>query len=277
MSNSFEAVKARHKLAWGMGVEGYAKHSVPELAPVADRLIEIADPAWGASVIDIGCGPGTATLRVARRVGPGGRVVGVDLAPPMLAHAERRAQAEGLTNVSFVEGDAEQLEGIEDSSFDVAISNFGVIFAPEGERMLEAVARVLRPRGVFAFSTWVEQGIAVELTRFLSKILPPTPAAATARDSWGEAGVAAERMAPWFDEITWTDVEVPCEFANVDEAWTRMREGRPPFALAYGRMPVDQKQAVEEEARELFRGHVGPAGGVRYVRYAGVVRGVRRA
>ncbi len=274
---SFEAVKARNKLAWGMGVDGYAKHSMPELAPIADRLIEIADPAWDSSVIDIACGPGTATLRAAKRVGPGGSVLGIDLAPQMVALAERRAQAEGFTNVTFMEGDAEVLEGVPDAAFDTAISNFGVIFAPEAERMVEAVARVLKPGGTFAFSAWVERGIAVDLTEFLAGILPPAPEGATKRDSWGEPAVVAERLAPHFDAVAWSDVESAIEYANVDEAWTRMREGRPPFALAYGRMPLDQKQAVEEQARALFRKYAAANGRVSYVRYAGVVRGVKRA
>ena len=273
---TFEAVKARHRLAWGMGVEGYAKHSLPELAPVADVLVEIADPPWDGAVIDIGCGPGTATLRAAKVVGPGGRVLGVDLAPQMLAWAERRAQAEHLTQITFMEGDAESLEGIDDESYDVAISNFGVIFAPDGARMVDAVARVLRPGGVFAFSVWIESGIAVELSEFLSRILPPLPEGATPRDSWGDADVARERLHPRFDAVTFTEIEVPCDFANVDEAWIRMRDGRPPFALAYGRMPVDQKAAVEAEARELFRRHADEEGRVSYVRNAAVARGVRR-
>jgi len=277
MSSSFEAVKARHRLAWGMGVEGYAKHSVPELGPIADRVIEIADPAWDSSVIDIACGPGTATLRAAKRVGPGGQVVGVDLAPQMIAYAERRALAEGFANVTFMEGDAEQLEGVPDAAFDTAISNFGVIFAPEAERMIDAVARVLRPGGTFAFSAWVERGIAVELNEFLAAILPPSPEGATNRASWGDPALATERLAPRFDDVTWTDIETPIEHANVDEAWLRMREGRPPFALAYGRMPLDQKQAIEEQARALFRKYADDDGRVRYVRYAGVVRGTRRA
>jgi SAM-dependent methyltransferase len=276
MSSSFEAVKARHRLAWGMGVEGYAKHSMAELGPVADRLIEIADPAWGASVIDLACGPGTVTLRVARRVGPGAQVMGVDLAAPMVAHAERRALAEGITNVTFVEGDVEVLEGVPDASFDVALSNFGIVFAPDSERMVETVARVLRPGGTLAFSTWIERGIALELNEFLAGILPPAPAGATARDSWGDPDVSGERLSPRFDELHWTEIEVPCDYANVDEAWTRMRDGRPPFALAYGRLPAEQKQEIERNARELFRRHAGEDGRVRYVRHAGIVRGTRR-
>ena len=71
---SFEQVKARHRLAWGLDVASYQKHTTIELVPVAEKLVEIADPAWDSSLIDIGCGPGTATFPAAKRVGPGGRV-----------------------------------------------------------------------------------------------------------------------------------------------------------------------------------------------------------
>ena len=70
---SFEQVKARHRLAWGLDVASYQKHTTIELVPVAEKLVEIADPAWDSSLIDIGCGPGTATFPAAKRVGPGGR------------------------------------------------------------------------------------------------------------------------------------------------------------------------------------------------------------
>ena len=57
-----EAVKARQRLTWGLDVEGYVKHTVSDHAPVAERILEIADPPWASSLLDVGCGPGTATL-----------------------------------------------------------------------------------------------------------------------------------------------------------------------------------------------------------------------
>ena len=273
---SFEQIKARHRLAWGLDVDAYVKHTGTELGPMAERLVEVADPAWGAAALDVGCGPGTATIPLAKRVGPGGRVVGVDIAAPMVAWAERSAQAQGITNATFAVADAEDLADFPDESFDVVISNFGVIFAPEPPRMLGEIARVLKPGGVFAFSIWIADGAVAETWAILASITPPPPEGASTSESWGEPGMAELRMGSHFDSLTRVDTPVPCEYATVDIAWQRMRDGRPPFALAYGRLPIDQKQAVEAEAREMFRRHAGPDGWVRYVRGAAIIRGVKR-
>jgi SAM-dependent methyltransferase len=272
---SLEQVKARHLLAWGMNVEAYVKHTATEIGPVAEQLVEIADPKWGTSLIDIGCGPGTATFPAAKRVGPGGRVYGVDLAPPMVAWAERAAEAQGITNATFAVGDAEDLEGVPDEAFESAISNFGVIFAPAPERAVAEAARVLKPGGAFTISVWVPVGMVAETFALLKSITPPPPEGAATSESWGQPGVAEERLGTHFEQIRVEALEVSCDYATVDFAWQRMRDGRPPFALAYGRMPLDQKQEVEERAREMFRKHAGEDGRVRFVRKAAIVRGVK--
>lgn len=273
---SFEQVKARHRLAWGLDVESYVKFTAEEIGPVAERLVEVADPAWDSSVIDIACGPGTATLPAARRVGPGGRVHGVDLAPPMVAWAERAANAQGATNATFGVLDAENLETVPDGSFDAAISNFGVIFAPDAARMVTEAARVLKPRGTFTLSAWVPVGMVADTYALLSSITSPAPEGASTPQSWGEEGVAQARLSSHFEDISVLPVEVPCEYASVDLAWQRMRDGRPPFALAYGRMSLDQKADVEERARTLFRQHANENGRVRFVRQAMIVKGVKQ-
>jgi SAM-dependent methyltransferase len=273
---SHEAVKARHRLAWGLDVEAYVHYTAGEIGPVADRLVEVADPAWNGAVIDIGCGPGTATFPAARRVGPGGRVLGVDLAPPMVAWSERAAKAQGFTQATFEVADAEDLADVPDEAFNTAISNFGVIFAPDPARVVAEAARVLKPGGVFALSVWVPVGVVAETFALLASISPPPPAGASTSESWGEPGVAESRLATHFEPVIRESVRVPCDYASVDIAWQRMRDGRPPFALAYGRMTLEQKQDVEERARALFRKYAGEDGWVRYVREAAIVRGMKR-
>jgi len=272
----FEQVKARHRLAWGLDVDSYVRHTAGELVPVAERLVEIADPAWDGSVIDLGCGPGTATFPAARRVGPGGRVLGVDLAAPMIAFAERSAAAQGLTNVQFVVGDAEELGDVPDASFSRAISNFGVIFAPRPERMVAEAARVLAPGGTFTLSVWIHVGMVAETYALLSSITGPAPEGVATSESWGEPGTAEQRLGEAFDDVRFLPVDVPCSYSSVDEAWNRMRDGRPPFALAFGRLPMDQKLEVEERARALYRQHADANGRVSFVRQAAIVQGVKR-
>ena len=272
----FEQVKARNRLAWGLDVESYVRHTSGELLPVAERLVEIADPAWDGSVIDLGCGPGTATFPAARRVGPGGRVLGVDLAAPMVAWAERSAAAQGLTQAQFMVGDAEDLGEVPDGSFARAISNFGVIFAPRPERMVEEAARVLTPGATFTLTVWMNVGMVAESYALLSSITGPAPEGVSTSETWGEPGVAQQRLAEAFDDVRLLPIDVPCSYSSVDEAWNRMREGRPPFALAFGRLPLDQKQEVEERARAMYRQHADENGRVAFVRQAAIVQGVKR-
>jgi SAM-dependent methyltransferase len=274
---SFEQVKARHRLAWGLDVDSYVKYTGDELIPVAEKLVEIADPKWDSGVIDIACGPGRASFLAARRVGPGGRVHGVDLAPPMVAWAERAAAAEGLTNVTFAVGDAEDLAEVPNDAFEAALSNFGIIFAPDAGRAVEEAARVLKPAGTLTLSVWVPTGMVAETFALLKSISPAPPEGASTAESWGEPGAAEARLAPLFGDIRVTPIDVPCEYASVDLAWQRMRDGRPPFALAYGRMPLEQKQDVEERAKAMLRAHAGEDGRVSYVRQAAIIKGVKKA
>lgn len=272
-----EQVKARQRLAWGLDVDAYVRHAGPELSPVAERLIELANPAWNATALDVGCGPGTATLPLARRVGPGGSVTGVDLTAPMVAWAERHAAKEGVTNVRFLVADAEDLGELPAAGFDVAVSNFAVIFAPDPVRMVAEVARVVKPGGVFALSAWKPDGAMDELRELTASISPPLPDGAANPQEWGDPGIATQRFAPWFDDIAITPAGAPCDYASVDLAWQRMRDGRPPFALAFGRLPMEQKVDVEARAREILRKYADADGHVRYTQDAILVRGVRRA
>jgi hypothetical protein len=118
--------------------------------------------------------------------------------------------------------------------------------------------------------------MVAETYALLKSISPPAPEGASTTESWGEPGAAEARFAPLFDDIRVTPIDVPCEYASVDLAWQRMRDGRPPFALAYGRMPLEQKQDVEERAKALFRAHAGEDGRVSYVRQAAIIKGVKK-
>jgi len=100
----------------------------------------------GAVVVDIGCGAGTDLLLAARRAGPAGRAIGVDMTASMRERARAGAEACGLTNVEVLEGDATQLP-VADRSVDVVISNGVINLVPEKARAAAEIARVLKPGG----------------------------------------------------------------------------------------------------------------------------------
>jgi SAM-dependent methyltransferase len=107
----------------------------------------------GQRVLDIGCGAGSTTLEIARQVGDSGYVLGLDIAPAMIAAATGFASAQGVTNVTFTATDA-QVVPFDPASFDAAFSRFGVMFFSDPEAAFANIRTALRPGGVFAFACW---------------------------------------------------------------------------------------------------------------------------
>jgi SAM-dependent methyltransferase len=106
----------------------------------------------GERVVDLGCGPGTTTVELARRVAPYGQVLGVDISPAMVAAANRRARAAGATNVRLIVADA-QTEEI-GSDFDAAYSRFGVMFFTDPLAAFANIGRSLRAGGRLGCAVW---------------------------------------------------------------------------------------------------------------------------
>jgi arsenite methyltransferase len=100
----------------------------------------------GESVIDLGCGAGIDTLLAARLVLPGGRAIGLDMLPEMLAQAETNARGGGITSVTWLRGELESIP-LPDASVDVAISNGVLNLSPRKGRAMAEIFRVLRPGG----------------------------------------------------------------------------------------------------------------------------------
>jgi arsenite methyltransferase len=127
-----------------------------ELANVPDAAVEsfagVANPwalgrlAPGERVLDLGSGAGTDSLIAAQMVGDNGHVTGVDMTPEMLGKARSAAAAMGVTNVEFVEGEAERLP-FADESFDVVVSNGVIDLIPDKDAVFGELHRVLTPGG----------------------------------------------------------------------------------------------------------------------------------
>ena len=109
--------------------------------------------AAGASVLDLCCGAGASAIRSAHAVGPGGAVLGIDVAAPLLELARDRAAREGLANIEFRHGDA-SATGLPDGGFDAVVCVFGVFFAADMAAFVAEMWRLVRPGGVLAITTW---------------------------------------------------------------------------------------------------------------------------
>jgi len=130
------------------------EHRLDEsLQPFADGLFAAARLHSGERVLDIGCGCGATTLESARRVGPEGRALGVDISAIMLTRARERARELGLGNATFEVVDA-QSDPLPAGEFDVVISRFGVMFFAHPEAAFANLLSALRPGGRLAFVCW---------------------------------------------------------------------------------------------------------------------------
>lgn len=116
-----------------------------------EPLLDAAGIAGDHRTLDLGCGSGQTTRLAALRA-PRGHALGLDLSGPMLAEARTRAEREGVTNASFVQGDT-QVHPFEEGSFDAAVSRYGVMFFSDPVAAFGNVRRALRPGGRLAFIT----------------------------------------------------------------------------------------------------------------------------
>ena len=145
-------------------------------------------------VLDLGCGDGTTALPEARL---GADVVGVDIAKNLVDAANRRAQAEGLTNCRFQEGDATNLSELADHSFDLVVSIFGAMFAPKPFDVAKEMVRVSRPGGRIVMGNWIpnDPTLVAQILKISSAYSPPPPEGFISPMTWGIEGNVIERFA----------------------------------------------------------------------------------
>jgi len=147
----------------------------------------------GLLVLDLGCGDGTTALPAARL---GADVLGVDIASNLVAAGNRRAQAEGLTNCRFQEGDASNLEELSDDSFDLTVSVFGAMFAPKPFDVAKEMVRVTRPGGRIVMGNWIpnDPTLVAQILKISSAYSPPPPEGFVSPMTWGIENEVIERF-----------------------------------------------------------------------------------
>ncbi|MEO8744191.1 MAG: methyltransferase domain-containing protein [Candidatus Dormibacter sp.] len=198
----FPAIFSRHAAAYQRRLEGIMERGE---APSRSLVIEWLDVQPGMRVLDLACGPGTLSVRLARLVLPGGELVGVDLAPGMLD----LARAAGAPNARFEVMDIERLL-FPDATFDAAACGHGLHFVPQLDVALREARRVLRPGGRFAASVpLADAGSSVWslLLGVVDRHLPPAPQPAD-RALTRETVVDPQRFAQAVREAGFSTVQV---------------------------------------------------------------------
>jgi ubiquinone/menaquinone biosynthesis C-methylase UbiE len=139
-----------------------------------EALVATLGITAGLKVLDVGCGDGTTALPAA---GLGADVLGVDIASNLVEAGNRRAQAEGLENCRFQEGDASNLSDLADHGFDLVVSIFGAMFAPRPFDVAREMVRVTRPGGRIVMGNWIpnDPTLVAQLLKISSAYSPPPP------------------------------------------------------------------------------------------------------
>ena len=136
-------------------------------------------------VLDLGCGDGTTAVPLAIL---GADVVGIDIAKNLVDAGNKRAAENGLTRLKFQEGDACNLQGIGDHSFDLTLSVFGAMFAPKPFDVAAEMVRVTRPGGRVVMGNWIPNdptSFVSQLLKISSSFLPPPPEGFVSPMTWG--------------------------------------------------------------------------------------------
>lgn len=177
----------------------------------------------GLKVLDLGCGDGTTAIPEAKL---GASVLGVDIASNLVEAGKIRAKEEGLTNVTFQEGDATDLQELKDQTFDLVVSIFGVMFAPRPFDVAKEMVRVTRPGGRIVMGNWIpgDPTLVAQILKISSAYTPPPPEGFISPMLWGveshvierfgDAGIPKENISFIKDTFTFNAPYTPSELVN---------------------------------------------------------------
>lgn len=184
--------------------------------PFATLILDAAALRPGSQVLDVGCGWGATTLAAARLIAPG-QAVGIDLSGPMLALARAGAEAAGLGNAVFLQGDA-QVHPLEPASFDTVISRFGTMFFGDPVAAFANIRSATRPAGRLVLVCWQpladNQWLLVPGAA-LAEHVPP-PAGYGSGDGPGMFAFAdPDRLRRILAAAGWRDIEITSQHASI--------------------------------------------------------------
>jgi ubiquinone/menaquinone biosynthesis C-methylase UbiE len=210
----------------------------------------------GMKVLDLGCGDGTTAVPEARL---GAEVLGVDIASNLVAAGNARAEALGLENLRFQEGDATDLSELDDESFDLVVSVFGAMFAPRPHDVAREMVRVTKPGGRIVMGNWIpnDPTLVAQILKISSAYSPPPPEGFVSPMTWGieeevidrftAAGVAEDSITFQKDTFRFEHPGSPAEVVAAFRAYYG------PTMNAFAAAEKDGREAdLQRELEDLF-------------------------
>ena len=248
---------------WSVGT--YERFAA-RLAPVQDQLVDLLQVQPGDRVLDLATGTGEVAIRAARA---GGTVSAVDITGPMIAKARANAEQAGV-EVAFEEGDVEYLP-YEDACFDVLVSNFGMVFAPDHANVASELARVTCPGGRLGFTAWKPNSKLGELYRRFTE----EPIEGREMYEWGREDHVEDMLGEDF-ELEFEDGTLWLDAESGEEIWKLFSESAPPVIALIKRLDAEQAEAFHQAFVELYEGYRTKDGGIRAPRRYLLVLGRRK-
>ncbi len=221
-----------------------------------EEIVKSLDIRLPLRVLDLGCGDGTTAVPLALL---GAEVVGIDIAKNLVDAGNKRALAAGLDRLTFQEGDASNLQGISDHSFDLTLSVFGAMFAPKPFDVAREMVRVTKPGGRIVMGNWIPN----DPTSFVSQLLkisaaftPPPPEGFISPMTWGvedhiierfgQAGVPKEKISMVKDTYSFiSNDKSPTEFIELLEKYYGPTMNAVEAAQKNGKMEELHSQLLE--------------------------------
>lgn len=226
-------------LDWGAG---RYEETARELEPVAAHVVALANLSPGERVLDLACGTGNAALEAARA---GGVVTGLDGAARLVEVARGRAQQEGL-DAEFVIGDVQALP-FDASTYDAALSVFGLIFAADAEAAFAEMIRVLRPGGRALISVWVPSGPIDAMVGVFARAIAEATGMRQRRFPWNDRDAVDELAGRHHAEVHAHDGELRIVAAS-PEAYLDASQEHHPMSVAA--RPLLERAGNAERVRE---------------------------
>jgi ubiquinone/menaquinone biosynthesis C-methylase UbiE len=265
--------KAAQRQGWDSVAEGWKKwwKTIEASAQVvSDKLVELAKIREGSNVLDIATGIGEPAVTAARKVGPNGKVLAIDLSPAMLTIAKQRTTENGLANIiEFQEGDAESLR-LPTSKFDAIISRFGLMFLPDLPGTLKTIREALVDNGRVAAAVWSHpQKVPAFVTPFeiVSKETgtPPPPPGTPGPFSLADTNLLRERFRQaGFQEIEIASGNVNFRLPSAEGYVDFVKSTAAPLTAMMSGLPATRQQEIWNKVVDASKKFADSAGTINF-------------
>lgn len=246
MSVDHNAVTQRQQKVWSQG--DYGKIG-SRLSWIGESLVRELDIHAGERVLDVAAGNGNASLPAARRFAD---VLGTDYVPELLAEAEARAQADGLTLRTQV-ADAQALP-FPDGDFDVVMSTLGVMFAPDQAAAASELLRTCRSGGRIGLASWTPHSMIGDMFRLVGKRVPPPPGVPPAV-GWGSEDRVTELLGAGCSDLRMLRRTCPWRYPSTRACLDYFRTWYGPTVAAFTAVGDEGEQDLAQELLDLFDSH----------------------